>query len=242
MKPTGTRVSRREALKQEAGADEQHQRQRDFGDDERVARRRGATPWRRGPPLFSASTGDCRAANDDGDQAEDQSRRRATRRSENARTRPSTAISDPRGRPAQRRGGEVDAPERERGRRAMPPVSASSRLSLHIQRVRSQRLAPSASRTAASCDRAVARTSSRFATLAQAISSTSPTAPISTSSGDRALPTVRSRIGDEPQARVGIGVGVGRVGARVARARSRPLRLCACSTRTPGAIRATAVR
>ena len=47
------------------------------------------------------------------------------------------------------------------------------------------RLAPRAARTAISCWRASARDSSRFATFAHAISSTKPTAPMSTTSERR---------------------------------------------------------
>ena len=50
------------------------------------------------------------------------------------------------------------------------------------------RLAPSAARTASSCCRPSARTSSRFATFAHAISSTMPIVPISTHSADPTSP------------------------------------------------------
>ena len=63
-----------------------------------------------------------------------------------------------------------------------PPSSEINRLSVSICRTRRQRPAPSAARTAISRCRAVARASSRLAALTQAISSTSPTAPSSTSS------------------------------------------------------------
>ena len=54
---------------------------------------------------------------------------------------------------------------------------------------------PIAARIAISRRRPVARTSSRLATLAQAISSTKLTAPTSTSSDERTLLTSTSRIG-----------------------------------------------
>ena len=57
-----------------------------------------------------------------------------------------------------------------------PPASESSKLSVSSWRSRRIRDAPSALRIATSLCRAMARESSRFATLAQAISSTSPTA------------------------------------------------------------------
>ncbi len=65
----------------------------------------------------------------------------------------------------------------------MPPASDSSRLSNNVWRMMRPRLAPSASRTPISFCRAAARAISRLATLAQAISSTRPTMPISTAIG-----------------------------------------------------------
>ena len=59
--------------------------------------------------------------------------------------------------------------------RAAAPSAASSRLSVSSWRASRQREAPSARRTLSSCRRAVARASSRFAMLAQAISRTSAT-------------------------------------------------------------------
>ena len=53
-------------------------------------------------------------------------------------------------------------------------------------------VAPSAARTASSCRRASARTSIRFAMLAQAISSTAPIAPMSTHNALATLPTKSS--------------------------------------------------
>ena len=64
-----------------------------------------------------------------------------------------------------------------------PPMSESSTLSTSSWRTSCPREAPSDSRTAISRCRAKARAISRLATLAQAMSSTSPTMPISTSSG-----------------------------------------------------------
>ncbi len=58
-----------------------------------------------------------------------------------------------------------------------PPIAASTRLSINSCRTSRPRLAPNASRTEISRPRVVARASSRFATFAQAMSSTSPTTP-----------------------------------------------------------------
>ena len=66
---------------------------------------------------------------------------------------------------------------------AAPPASDSVRLSTSNCEIIRDRLAPKARRTAISFCRAVARAIRRFATLAQAISRTSPTTAVSTSSG-----------------------------------------------------------
>ena len=68
-------------------------------------------------------------------------------------------------------------------------------------------LAPIAARTAISCSRAVVRASSRLAILAQAISSTSPTAPSRISKGVRESPT-RVVEGRPHRCSATIGVGV----------------------------------
>ena len=60
-----------------------------------------------------------------------------------------------------------------------PPASASTRLSTSSCRTSRQRLAPSDIRTAISRRRATDRTSIRFATFAQASSSTTPAMVIS---------------------------------------------------------------
>src|SRR5499426_4385360 len=58
-----------------------------------------------------------------------------------------------------------------------PPISARARLSASISRAIRPRPAPSAARIANSCERPSARTRSRFATLAQAISNTDQIVP-----------------------------------------------------------------
>ncbi len=60
---------------------------------------------------------------------------------------------------------------------SVAPPTASTMLSVSSCRVRTQLDAPSALRTATSRARPDARASSRFATFAQAMSSTNPTAP-----------------------------------------------------------------
>ena len=71
----------------------------------------------------------------------------------------------------------------ETSRPSRPPASAMTRLSVRSCRSRERRAAPRASRMAISRRREAARASSRLATLAQAISSTSPTRAISATSG-----------------------------------------------------------
>ena len=76
----------------------------------------------------------------------------------------------------------------------MAPPSDSSTLSVNNWRTTRPRSAPSAARMANSRLRAVARASSKLATLAQAMISTNPTAPTSSSSVGRMYPTMSSFI------------------------------------------------
>ncbi len=193
----------------------------------------------RGPAPLSASTGACRPRKDDGTSPKTTPATSDTT-SENASARPFTAISEPRGSPSSAERAKP-TPQNASSTPARPPASASRTLSLTSHRVRSRRLAPSATRIAASCARPAARTRSRLATFAQATSSTSPTAPINTSSGDLVLPTVRSRTGTSRRLASGsasVLVGCARAYA-CAMASTSP---CACSTRAPGRRRATAWR
>ena len=93
-----------------------------------------------------------------------------------------------------RRAEQADPVEAERtraaGRRAAG--QGENRLSVSNCTPRRRRLAPSEARTASSCCRATARATSRLATLAQAITSTSATAAISTTSERRTGPTTCS--------------------------------------------------
>jgi hypothetical protein len=76
-----------------------------------------------------------------------------------------------------------------------PPLSASSRFSVSICRNRRRRLAPSAIRRATSFCREADLASSRFPTLAHAISKTNVTAPKSTTKTGLVLPTKFSASG-----------------------------------------------
>ena len=72
------------------------------------------------------------------------------------------------------------------------PNTASKTLSVRNWRVTRERLAPSASRSAISFCRTAARASSRFATLAQAMRRTNPTAPSKMRSAGLMSPTTSS--------------------------------------------------
>jgi len=74
-----------------------------------------------------------------------------------------------------------------------PPAAAITTLSVSNCRTRRIRLAPRAVRSAISLRRDAARASSRLATLAQAMSSTTPTAPSNTNSARPVSPTISSR-------------------------------------------------
>jgi hypothetical protein len=76
-----------------------------------------------------------------------------------------------------------------------PPATDRTRLSISTWRAIWARVPPSAARTASSRRRPEARTSRRLATFAQAMSSTKPTAPDSTSRLDRTLRTSRTPTG-----------------------------------------------
>ena len=107
------------------------------------------------------------------------------------RSRPRRAAADLSGRaPAAAARRRARAAGRARCRRRR-----STRLSASICRTSRTRLAPIAARTASSRLRAEARTSSRLATLAHAISSTNATAPISDRIAGRTSPTRSSNIG-----------------------------------------------
>jgi hypothetical protein len=76
-----------------------------------------------------------------------------------------------------------------------PPVSASTSASVSCCAASRVHAAPSAVRTAISCRRPSDRASNRLPTLAQAISSTNPTAASNSSSGRLVSPTSASRSG-----------------------------------------------
>ena len=128
----------------------------------------------------------------------------------------------------------ASADERQAQSPSAPPATASSTLSVSSWRTIRPRLAPSAARTAISFCRASARDSSRFATFAQAMSSTKPTAPIRI---DQRTPHVADdlflqRHDAERQAAVGR-VDVGMLAPQARRNRI-GISACACAIDTPG--------
>ena len=111
-------------------------------------------------------------------------------------SRPTIAPNSPtRGSPAVFTDSSARMPIMPRTIPRMPPTSDSTTLSVSSWRMMRPRDPPIAARMAISRRRPVARTSRRFATLAQAISRTKLTAPPSTSSDDRTFRTSTSRIG-----------------------------------------------
>ena len=120
-------------------------------------------------------------------------------RTVNASTRQSTPTSEPsrptRGRLAVFTLSRARIPTTPNAAPATPPASESSTLSVSSCRMMRPRPAPMAARIAISRRRPTARASSRFATLAQAISSTKLTAPTRTRREERTLLTRASRIG-----------------------------------------------
>ena len=179
----------REAANQQPGADQQHHRQRQLGDDQQAPHVAGRGPTRAPaadaprPRSFRFSCRSTPAQPQRRRETEEHARqhRHAEREQQHAcrrsRSRAAAARSSmPSTRMPSRR------PVREQQARRTPPATASSTLSVSSCRTMRPRLAPRAARTAISRWRASARESSRFATFAQAISSTNATAPISTTS------------------------------------------------------------
>ena len=107
----------------------------------------------------------------------------------NASTVPFTPTPCSRGRLAGLSCTSASTPHTATSSPSAPPTAASSTLSVSSCRTRRARPAPSARRIAISRCRTDERASSRFATFAQAMSSTQPTAASSVSSAGRTSPT-----------------------------------------------------
>ncbi len=152
----------------------------------------------------------------------------------NARTRQSTVTTEPfsptRGRPAVFTASSARIPAVPRSRPSAPPANDSMRLSVSSCRMMRPRPAPMAARTAISRLRVVARASSRFATFAQAMSSTKLTAPSSSQSVGRTFATSASRSGSALK-NVSRPSALGNL--RVYSAAETFSRACACSRVTP---------
>ena len=176
---------RDEAADEERRADEQHDGQRDFGDDERaaqpLARRRRRSRRARHPSARCVRSGldSCSAGT-----MPKRSPVRSDRPAAAASTRRSSAIvGDARHALGHRAPEDLDRPPREHDREHRPDDREHEALDHELADSR-QRPAPSAARMPTSRSRALARASSRFATFAHAISSTMPTAPSSISIHD----------------------------------------------------------
>ena len=134
----------------------------------------------------------------------------------NASTRPSRPIASSRGifpglmpRIAPRVSAATSSP-------ATPPMRPSSADSVRSWRTSRCQPAPSATRTAISFWRAVARVSNRFATFAHAMSSTSVTEPITTNTARRTLPTTDSTSGTTSIVKVRSRLSFSRIRAAIA--------------------------
>ena len=175
-KPTGTCCSRSKLRSEQAGAHQQHDAERELHRDEELAHPVAAAPGRRRRP-WSASASSPRVAVSRRHRAEHEPGPDRDREREEQH-RPVEPDVPERGQAAghgrhQRR----DPPAGERARRSVPPISASTTLSVRSWRTSRARPAPSAARSDISRRRAVARASWRLAMLAQAMSRISATKP-----------------------------------------------------------------
>ena len=164
---------------------------------------------------------------------------RARQRRPRASRTPSTGIDRaPRraaaGSSGRERDQQVDAEPREAEPEQRAARGEQQALGQHLPH-QPPRLPPSAARTASSRSRAAARTSSRFATFAHAISSTNTTAPISASIAGLTSATRSSCIGSTRKCRPAVCL----IGNRSRRSAASASTLrCACRTETPGLSRA----
>ena len=207
---------RRERPDEKAGADDEHERQRNLQDDHRAAEAEARLADNRASLFLQRVVRLHARRAQRGNRSEEQRRRHRDKRGEHE-----DAPVDPdverdwrivdRQLAYQQRG----APAREQRARASAPADREHGLSASSWRAMRQRDAPSATRTLNSCRRALARASSRFAMLAQAISSTSATTPMmrraarGTAARDRSGPLAagaqaeRIASGTAPRSRVG---------------------------------------
>ena len=186
-------AQRQRSADQQRRADQQHHRQRDLADHQHGARlvlpeaRAGASA-----ALFQSGAQIGPRALQRGNQAEEDARSRS--RDQNREGQHAPIDAPPARLPARRAAGWRYSRSAARGfrrcrapSRPRAPASESSTLSVSSCRMMRPRPAPMAARIAISRRRPTARASSRFATFAQAISSTKLTAPTSTSSDERTL-------------------------------------------------------
>ena len=120
-------------------------------------------------------------------------------------------------------------PHRANSNPATPPRTDNRVLSVSVFRMSRPRPAPSAARITNSWRPATARTISKLAKFAHAISSTRPTAPKSTSNADRTSPTSHSCSGTNCLLRSFSSAGY----CSASRRSSAAISLCACASVTP---------
>ena len=191
LEPDGILTQEMKRAREQPGADEQHEAQRELRDDERTMPAEAAAAWRRRAPaipqrLFQIRPG----AVPRGQEATEEAgyERDADAEHEHAR------IDADGVQPRQMRGGASSTsactPAMASGTPRQAPSSASTQDSIRIARASRPRLAPNAARSACSRVRAMDWPSVRQATLAQAMRSTQPTAAKTASSMGRAGPTI----------------------------------------------------
>ena len=230
-----------EAAQEEAGPDEQHQRDRELGDDQGVAP--AELPGLPAPRALAAEgAGDVRPRALEGrHQAQQGAGHEGETPSVNARTRPSrrrssvTGIGSGRSTVASRWSSQTASPV------PAPPASRpSSVVSVRSRRTRDPRDAPRARRTAISLRRSRARASRKLARLVHASSSTSATTAVSnhaaarmkTSMGGKNSTSVRGRSANCPAG------SQFSMRSRVSCAATAPTAASASGSATPGRSRA----
>ena len=170
----------------------------------RCRRPHGASPAEAPWPSFSSLCRSCRAARSAGARPKIAADR-IDSVSVNSSTPPLIRISCRRGTLWLPRACIHPSPQYANSRPSAPPPSPRRTLSVSSWRTMRPRLAPSAARIASSFCRLTPRDSSRFATLAQAMSSTQATAPMRSASERRTPPTTCSCSGTTPKVRLPLG-------------------------------------
>ena len=173
----------------QAGADQQHERERHLRHDQRVARSvaLAAIAERSADTRSAVAIRGCGISQRDG--AEEHAREQRHTEGERQHERIDADVAQPRQRIRTFRDQDLQRPIRQAETRCA--AEQSQRHAFDEQRPCDRpRPAPSAARIASSCWRASARTSNRLATFAQAIKRTSPSVAITTHSAVPMSPTM----------------------------------------------------